>query len=280
MDCGDPLGMRRIRGVLQSSRRGRSAVRSGTTSRGGNMPLPTLTPEQRQQALEKAAEARRKRAELKAQLKSSSVSLSSVLNKEDNDTVGKMKVASVLENLPGVGKVRVGKSAIVARLLNALPELELSISATTRSPRAIEDEGRHYYFVEPEVFSKMVEEGGFLEWAEIFGQRYGTPREPVERALAAGRDVLVEIDVQGARQVRRAKPDAFMLFLKPPSLGELERRLRSRATETDEQIRRRLAKATEELAAEPEFDASVVNDDLETAAREVIEIVTKVRDRG
>jgi guanylate kinase len=133
--------------------------------------------------------------------------------------------------------------------------------------------------VEPEVFSKMVEEGGFLEWAEIFGQRYGTPREPVERALAAGRDVLVEIDVQGARQVRRARPDAFMLFLKPPSLEELERRLRSRATETKEQISRRLAKATEELAAEPEFDAAVVNDDLETAAREVIELVGKVRER-
>jgi guanylate kinase len=126
----------------------------------------------------------------------------------------------------------------------------------------------------------MVEEGGFLEWAEIFGQRYGTPRDPVERALAAGRDVLVEIDVQGARQVRRAKPDAFMLFLKPPSLKELEHRLRNRATETDEQVRRRLAKATEELAAEPEFDAAVVNDDLETAAREVIELVTKVREGG
>ena len=165
-------------------------------------------------------------------------------------------------------------------MLDALPELELSISATTRSPRAVEDEGRHYYFVEPEVFSKMVEDGGFLEWAEIFGQRYGTPREPVEGALSAGRDVLVEIDVQGARQVRQAQPDAFMLFLKPPSLEELERRLRSRGTETDEQIRRRLTKATEELASEPEFDASVVNDDLETAAREVIEIVTKVRDRG
>jgi guanylate kinase len=130
--------------------------------------------------------------------------------------------------------------------------------------------------VEPDVFSKMVAEGGFLEWAEIFGNRYGTPREPVERAIGAGRCVLVEIDVQGARQVRANTPGAYMLFLKPPSLEELERRLRSRASETDEQVRRRLAKATDELAAEPEFDASVVNDDLETAAREVIEIVTEV----
>jgi guanylate kinase len=164
-------------------------------------------------------------------------------------------------------------------LLRALPDLELSISATTRSPRTVEDEGRHYYFVEPDVFSKMIAEGGFLEWADIFGHRYGTPREPVERALAEGRCVLVEIDVQGARQVRAATPGAFMLFLKPPSLGELERRLRSRATETDEQVRRRLAKATDELAAEPEFDASVVNDDLETAAAEMIEIVRDVCER-
>jgi guanylate kinase len=164
-------------------------------------------------------------------------------------------------------------------LLRALPDLELSISATTRSPRAVEDEGRHYYFVEPDVFSKMVAEGGFLEWADIFGSRYGTPREPVERALASGRCVLVEIDVQGARQVRASTPGAFMLFLKPPSLEELERRLRSRGSETDEQVRRRLAKATDELAAEGEFDVSVVNDDLETAAREVIEIVRQVCER-
>jgi guanylate kinase len=164
-------------------------------------------------------------------------------------------------------------------LLHALPELELSISATTRSPRAVEDEGRHYYFVEPQAFSRMVEEGGFLEWAEIFGQRYGTPREPVERALAAGRDVLVEIDVQGARQVKAANPGAYMVFIKPPSLAELERRLRTRATETDQQVRRRLAKAADELAAEPEFDVTVVNDDLEQAAREVIQIVDQLRRR-
>jgi guanylate kinase len=133
--------------------------------------------------------------------------------------------------------------------------------------------------VERDGFTKMVGDGGFLEWAEIFGHRYGTPRQPVERALAAGRDVLVEIDVQGARQVRATTPDAFLLFLKPPSMEELERRLRSRGTETEEQIRRRLAKAADELAAEPEFDVSVVNDDLETAAREVIEIVAKVCER-
>jgi guanylate kinase len=167
----------------------------------------------------------------------------------------------------------------VARLLAALPDLELSVSATTRHPRPTEDEGRHYFFMEPDLFTKMIASGGFLEWADIFGHRYGTPREPVERALEQGRDVIVEIDVQGARQVRASTPDAYMVFIKPPSLTELERRLRTRGTETEEQIRRRLAKASEELAAEPEFDASVVNDDLETAARQVIDIVNQLRQR-
>ncbi len=167
----------------------------------------------------------------------------------------------------------------MARLLAALPDLELSVSATTRPPRPTEDEGRHYYFVDPELFTKLVVSGGFLEWADIFGHRYGTPREPVERALGQGRDVIVEIDVQGARQARASRPDAYMVFIKPPSLAELERRLRTRGTETEEQIRRRLAKASDELAAEPEFDVSVVNDDLETAAREVIDIVTRLRRR-
>jgi guanylate kinase len=177
------------------------------------------------------------------------------------------------------GPSGVGKGAIVARLLAALPDLELSISATTRRPRPREDEGRHYYFVDRADFDRMIAAGGFLEWADIFGERYGTPREPVERALAEGRDVLVEIDVQGARQVKAADPAAYLVFIKPPSLAELERRLRTRATETDQQVRRRLAKAAEELAAEPEFDVTVVNDDLEQAAREVIRIVDQLRRR-
>jgi guanylate kinase len=177
------------------------------------------------------------------------------------------------------GPSGVGKGAVVARLLAALPDLELSVSATTRRARAGEADGRHYRFVDRARFDRMIAEGGFLEWADIFGERYGTPRAPVERSLAAGRDVLVEIDVQGARQVRAAVPSAFMVFLTPPSLSELERRLRSRGTETDEQIRRRLAKAAEELAAEREFDATVVNDDLDTAAREVIDLVAARRRR-
>jgi guanylate kinase len=175
------------------------------------------------------------------------------------------------------GPSGVGKGAIVSRLLAARPDLKLSVSATTRPKRRGEVEERHYYFVDPEAFDRLIETGGLLEWAEIFGHRYGTPREPVERALGEGRDVVVEIDVQGARQIRAICPDAFMVFIKPPSLEELERRLRRRATETDEQVRRRLAKAAEELAAEPEFDATVVNDVLGHAAGEVIEILDKLR---
>ena len=165
------------------------------------------------------------------------------------------------------GPSGVGKGAIVARLLAALPDLELSISATTRQPRPQEDEGRHYWFVDRDRFDEMIEAGGFLEWADIFGERYGTPREPVARALAEGRDVLVEIDVQGARQVKVAEPEACMVFITPPSLQELERRLRTRGSETDQQVRRRLAKASDELAAEPEFDVTLVN----TSVQEVVD---------
>jgi guanylate kinase len=177
------------------------------------------------------------------------------------------------------GPSGVGKGAIVSRLLAARPDLRLSVSATTRPPRRDEQEERHYYFVDPSTFDRLVETGGLLEWAEIFGNRYGTPREPVERALAEGRDVVVEIDVQGARQIRAICPDAFMVFIKPPSLEELERRLRLRNTETEEQVRRRLAKASDELAAEPEFDVSVVNDVLDEAAGEVIRILDGLRRR-
>jgi guanylate kinase len=167
----------------------------------------------------------------------------------------------------------------VSRLLAARPDLQLSVSATTRPARPDEVEERHYYFVDAAAFDRLVETDGLLEWAEIFGNRYGTPREPVERALAEGRDVVVEIDVQGARQIRAICPQAFMVFIKPPSLEELGRRLRQRGTETDQQVRRRLAKASDELAAEPEFDVSVVNDVLDEAANQVIGILDGLRRR-
>jgi len=174
------------------------------------------------------------------------------------------------------GPSGVGKGAIVSRLMAARPDLKLSTSATTRPPRPDETHGKHYLFLDPEAFDKLIASGGLLEWAEIFGNRYGTPREPVERALAEGRTVVVEIDVQGARQIRATLPDAYLVFIKPPNLDELERRLRTRETETDEQVRRRLAKASEELAAEREFDATVVNDQLDEAAHEVIAIVDRL----
>jgi guanylate kinase len=174
------------------------------------------------------------------------------------------------------GPSGVGKGAIVSRLLAARPDLRLSVSATTRDARPGEVEGRDYYFVDPDAFDKLIDSGGLLEWAEIFGNRYGTPREPVERALEEGRSVITEVDVQGARQIRAARPDAFLVFVKPPSLEELERRLRSRGTETDEQVRRRLEKASEELSAESEFDESVVNDDLEDATAKVIDIIDRL----
>src|SRR6266704_584695 len=183
MDCGDTPGVRRIRAFFNPVGGAGAPSALGTTSRGGNMALPTLTPEQRQQALEKAAEARRKRAELKAQLKSGNLTLATVLDKEDDDTVG--------------------KRAIVSRLLAARPDLQLSVSTTTRRPRPDEIDGRHYHFVDPDTFDRLVAAGGLLEWAEIFGNRYGTPREPVERALAEGRTVVVEIDVQGVRGAGR-----------------------------------------------------------------------------
>jgi guanylate kinase len=174
------------------------------------------------------------------------------------------------------GPSGVGKGAIVSRLLAARPDLRLSVSATTRDARPGEVDGRDYYFVDPDSFDKLIDSGGLLEWAEIFGNRYGTPREPVERALERGHSVITEVDVQGARQIRAARPDAFLLFIKPPGLEELDRRLRSRGTETDEQVRRRLAKASEELAAEPEFDATVVNDQLDHAAAEVIGLIDRL----
>jgi len=177
------------------------------------------------------------------------------------------------------GPSGVGKGALVARLTSAMPDLHLSVSATTRPSRPGEAHGVHYHFVTPERFQELVDGDGFLEWADVFGRRYGTPRAEVEQALAAGRDVVLEVNIDGARQVRARAPDALLIFLKPPSLAELERRLRSRGTEPEDQIRRRLAAARAELAAEDEFDDSVVNDDLETAVKELGAVVARHRGR-
>lgn len=171
------------------------------------------------------------------------------------------------------GPSGVGKGTLVARLLQRHPALWLSVSATTRSPRPGEIDGQHYFFLTRDDFEARVASGGFLEWAEFAGHLYGTPRPPVEAQLAQGRPVLLEIELEGARQVRRSFPAAFQLLIKPPSFEELERRIRGRGTDADEAIARRLARARVELEAEAEFDAVLVNADLETAVAELERIV-------
>ena len=177
------------------------------------------------------------------------------------------------------GPSGVGKGTLVSRLMQRHPDLWLSVSATTRAPRAGEEEGRHYFFLSREAFEHQVAAGGFLEWAEFAGNLYGTPRAAVQDRLDAGRPVLLEIELEGARQVRRSFPDGFQVLLRPPSLQELEHRIRGRGSDSEDAIRRRLARAREELQAEAEFDAVVVNDDLEVALAE-LERVSGLAARG
>ncbi|MFM7239588.1 MAG: guanylate kinase [Cyanobium sp.] len=167
------------------------------------------------------------------------------------------------------GPSGVGKGTLVSRLLARHPRIWLSVSATTRPPRPGEVEGESYFFLSREHFERQMAAGGFLEWAEFAGNLYGTPREPVERQLAAGRPVLLEIELEGARQVRRSFPAGFQVMLQPPSLEELERRIRGRGTDAEAAIQRRLERAREELAAAAEFDATLVNGDLELALAEL-----------
>jgi guanylate kinase len=157
------------------------------------------------------------------------------------------------------GPSGVGKSTVVKALRAEHPEVWLSVSATTRFPRPGETHGVHYRFVTREEFAELVESGGLLEWAEFAGNLYGTPRQPVLDHLAAGRPVVLEIDLQGARQVRAVMPGAKLVFLAPPSWDELVRRLTGRGTEDAEVVEKRLAVARDELAAEPEFDVTLVN---------------------
>jgi len=171
------------------------------------------------------------------------------------------------------GPSGVGKGTLVSQLLVRHPSIWLSVSATTRAPRPGDVEGESYFFLSRERFEQQVEAGGFLEWAEFAGNLYGTPREPVERQLALGRPVLLEIELEGARQVRRSFPTGFQVMIKPPSLEELERRIRARGTDAEAAILRRLERAREELAAEAEFDATLVNGDLEQALEELEQLL-------
>ncbi|MDO5034089.1 MAG: guanylate kinase [Actinomycetaceae bacterium] len=173
-----------------------------------------------------------------------------------------------------VGPTAVGKGTVVARLLELYPEIYLSISATTRPARPGEVDGKHYHFISREKFKQMVDEGDFLEWAEVHGMNYyGTPRRPIEEALESGRAALLEIDLAGARLVREQMPDAHMIFLAPPSWDELVSRLRGRGSETEEEMERRLQTARLEMEAQGEFDEVVVNLEVDRTARELASLM-------
>ena len=174
------------------------------------------------------------------------------------------------------GPSGVGKSTVVAHMRKEHPEVWLSVSATTRKPRPGEKHGVHYFFVSDEEMDKLIANGELLEWAEFAGNRYGTPRKAVLERLEAGVPVLLEIDLQGARQVRESMPEALLVFLAPPSWEELVRRLTGRGTEPPEVIERRLEAAKIELAAEPEFDVTLVNTSVEDVARELLALMEVV----
>jgi guanylate kinase len=171
------------------------------------------------------------------------------------------------------GPSGVGKDSVIELIRARSPWVWLSVSVTTRRKRDYEVDGVHYHFVDRDEFERMAADGSLLEWAEFAGNLYGTPRKPVESRLAAGISALLKIDLQGARQVRASMPDALLVFLAPPSVEELKRRLRGRGTDDEETIRRRMEHADLELAAEPEFDVTVVNDSVERAADELVRLL-------
>lgn len=172
-----------------------------------------------------------------------------------------------------------GKTTLVHRLIESDPLLRLSVSYTTRAPRPGEQNGVHYHFVSPAQFRTMVENGAFLEWAEVHGNYYGTARAWVEAELTAGHDVLLEIDWQGARQIKARFPACVTIFILPPSFAELEARLRKRASDSDAVIAKRLANAHEELRHVHEFEYVIINDRLDVATQELIAVVTAERCR-
>jgi len=284
---------------------------------------PQLTPEQRKEALLKAAISRKRRAEVKLKIKSGEFTIDSILELAATDeAIAKMRVKELLESLSGVGKVRaqslmerlnisqtrriqglgrlqikqlreefmkvthavkpgklivlsgpggVGKST-VAKKLREVDDFWVSVSATTRKPRSNEVDGHDYFFVSDEEFSRMINEDEFLEWAEFAGNRYGTPQEKVEQALLLGRNVLLEIEIAGAKQVKSHLPQSVLVFLEPPTWEELVARLVARGTDSPDRRAERLQLAQEELAAASFFDVVLINDQVDSVVGKLIEL--------
>ena len=166
-----------------------------------------------------------------------------------------------------------GKGTLMKKLVQEYDNYALSISATTRAPRTGEEDGREYFFLTKEAFEQKIAENGLIEYACYCDNYYGTPRDYVEKQLAAGRDVILEIDIQGALKIRKQFPTALLLFVMPPDAEELKRRLTGRGTETEEAVNKRMARAVEEADGIEEYDYIVVNDDLESCAKELHEII-------
>lgn len=184
---------------------------------------------------------------------------------ENNSRVGNLFVVS--------GPSGAGKGTLLSQVIERIPDAWVSVSATTRSPRPGEIEGVHYFFLDTDHFKSLVEQDGFLEWAQVHDNYYGTLKQSVIDHMNAGDQVILEIDVQGALQVRKALPESHLVFIEPPSLEELERRLRQRGTETEDVISSRMKTAEVELAQKMEYDVQVVNDDLERAVDELVEVI-------
>jgi guanylate kinase len=194
-------------------------------------------------------------------------------NKGILKTIARRGLMFVLSSPSGAGKTTLSRL-----LLKADPNVELSVSVTTRPKRRGEVDGRDYYFIDPGRFAAMVKSGELLEWAEVFDHRYGTPRAPVEKALRAGRDVLFDIDWQGTQQLReKARDDLVSVFILPPSAQELERRLHTRARDSHDIIGARMAKAADEMSHWPEYDYVIVNTDVDVAFAEVRAILAAER---